>query len=78
MVALLALLVDFVARLDRRAQRVLLACCTSALVLFAGTTVAAAQRGDYSDMTAGAMLLAALAVLAAVVWSARRTTARRG
>ena len=77
MLAVLELMRDFVARMDRRAQRLLLMCCTSALALFAGTTVSAAQRGNYPDITAGAMLLAGCAVAAAVVWSARRDTARR-
>jgi hypothetical protein len=74
---LFGLLQEFVARQDRRTQRYLLVSCTAAMALFAGTTVTAAQIGDYPNMMAGALLLAAVAVVSSLVWSARRAAARR-
>lgn len=71
---LLLALHDLVERLESPAQRLLLSGCTAALVLFAGTTVAAARDGDAADALAGAALLAAFAVMSAVVWSVRRAS----
>lgn len=77
MLAILEFAQDFIARLDRRAQRILLLVCCMAMTLFAGTTVSAAERGDVPDATAGGMLLALCVIGSAVVWSARRSSARQ-
>lgn len=67
---------EFVERLDPRAQRLLLIGCTAALVLFAGTTVTAARAGDVAETMAGAVMLAGVAAVCAVVWSVRRAAVK--
>ncbi len=47
------------------------------MTLYARTTVAAVQSGQYADMTAGLVLLGVVAAISAVAWSAPRRTGRR-
>ena len=66
------LLHELSARLDRRTRRLLLFVSALMLVLFARTTVAALQTGDYADAAAGGVMLVVATLLAAVAWSAPR------
>jgi hypothetical protein len=68
-----SLLTELSARLDPRTRRVLLVASTTGLVLFARTTVAALRDGALPDVVAGAILLVACAVAAAVACTNRGT-----
>lgn len=74
---LLALLQESVARLERRSQRLLLLSCTAVMVVFAGTTVTAAQAGEYAEMAAGAVMLGAMTTVCATIWAVRRGNGSR-
>jgi hypothetical protein len=60
------------ARLDGRSRRMLIFVSSAGLMLFAGTTVTSAQKGDYAEAAAGVVMLAAMAAVGATAWSARR------
>lgn len=75
--ALIDLLQDSIAKLDRRGQRLLLLSCSALMAVFAGTTAAAARGGDYPEMVAGLFMLSGLAVVCATVWSIRRSVRPR-
>jgi hypothetical protein len=74
---LFSMLAELSERLDQRTRRFVLLMATMGLVLFARTTVASLQDGDMPDVVAGAILLVACAVAAAVActnWSTPRQT----
>jgi hypothetical protein len=71
------LLREYAARLDRRTRRILVFSCAAAMTLYARTTVAAVQDGQYADMAAGIVLLAVVAAVSAMAWSAPRRSASR-
>jgi hypothetical protein len=75
--ALIAQLQDSVVRLHRRGRRLLLVACSALMAVFAGTTGVAARAGDYPEMAAGIVMLIALAVVSATVWSVLRTARSR-
>jgi hypothetical protein len=72
------LLQEYATRLDRRTRRALVFICAAAMTLYARTTVVAVQDGQYADMAAGIVLLAVVAAVSAMAWSAPRRAARRG
>lgn len=67
----LAFIRGLIAGLDRRSRRWLVFGCAACLTFFAGTTAQAARAGDMPDATAGALLLAGIAALAATASTAR-------
>jgi ABC-type glucose/galactose transport system permease subunit len=71
----LSLLAELSDRLDLRSRRILLVVSTAGIVLFARTTVAAFQDGALPGVVAGAVLLGAFAIAAAV--ASTHTTAPR-
>jgi len=67
-----ALLQDYATRIAPPTRRMLIFICAVAMTLYARTTVAAVQAGAYANVAAGLVLLAGLAAVSAMAWSARR------